>query len=273
MELTRNCAPPIVGFGPQEGVPQNSGKVRLLGRSTKSKALAGLQHGAGILCNVTTRGSGFLKCRKLGSQLAVGRIAHGFDHPLERHTELNSARSLRGSHRRNDVFAGCRCELVTVIHRWTCSCGSAPGKHQRACGHQCQQDPVHVQSLLIAETIWRAPDHRFAAWPNLPDGRRACSPRAHRMCRYALPFGGRPPSFWRDVRRPSGCARSRARVRSAAPTAPAAESVSLCFAVGAGGLRACSGCCARHFGVMHHLDIATPQWGTSLRPVATAEST
>jgi len=25
MELTRNCAPPIVGFGPQEGVPQNTG--------------------------------------------------------------------------------------------------------------------------------------------------------------------------------------------------------------------------------------------------------
>lgn len=69
----------------------NAGNVRLLGRSTKPEALAGLQHGAGFLCNVMTRGSGFLKCRKLGSQLAVRRIAHGFDHPLERETKLNSA--------------------------------------------------------------------------------------------------------------------------------------------------------------------------------------
>jgi hypothetical protein len=36
-------------------------------------------------------------------------------------------------------------------------------------------------------------------------------------------------------------------VRSAAPTASAAESCSVCFAASAGGLRVCSCCCARYF--------------------------
>jgi hypothetical protein len=58
--------------------------------------------------------------------------------------------------------------------------------------------------------------------------------------------GWRRPSVWRVVRRPGGCARSPTRVRSAAPTAPAAECGSVCFAVGAGGLRACSWGCARN---------------------------
>jgi hypothetical protein len=40
-----------------------------------------------------------------------------------------------------------------------------------------------------------APEHRFAAWPKSLDGRRACCPRAHRMCRSALRPGWRRPSF------------------------------------------------------------------------------
>ena len=54
------------------------------------------------------------------------------------------------------------------------------------------------------------------------------------------------------------------RVRSAAPTAPAAERGSVCFLMRAGGLRACSCCCARNgtlgaplgrngAGIMRHL--------------------
>jgi len=59
-----------------------------------------------------------------------------------------------------------------------------------------------------------------------------------RRCRSLLRPRWRRPSFWRVVRRPSGWARSPTQVRSPAPTAPAAESGSLCFAVVAGGLRA-----------------------------------
>ena len=35
MELTRNCAPPIVGFGPQEGAPQNTGSVAVIDRRVR----------------------------------------------------------------------------------------------------------------------------------------------------------------------------------------------------------------------------------------------
>ena len=60
---------------------------------------------------------------------------------------------------------------------------------------------------------------------------------------------GRAGSPWRGVRRAAKDRRATLsrlfgseRVRSSAPTAPAAESGPTCFAVGAGGLRACSSC-------------------------------
>jgi hypothetical protein len=68
------------------------------------------------------------------------------------------------------------------------------------------------------------PQHRFAAWPKLPDGRRACSPRAHPTCRSVWRSGVRRSSFGRVVRCASESARSPTRVRSAPLAGPAAKS-------------------------------------------------
>jgi len=107
---------------------------------------------------------------------------------------------------------------------------------------------VFHRAAMIQASLKRGPVgipyRRFAAWLQPPHAKHACRTRAHPRCRSALWPRWRRTSFWRVVRRPSGCARSPTRVRSAAPTAPAAERGSVCFAVGAHGLRVCSYCCA-----------------------------
>jgi hypothetical protein len=74
----------------------------------------------------------------------------------------------------------------------------------------------------------------------------ACTSRAHPRCRSALPFGVRSSSFWRVVLAPE-------RVRLIADSGAVGGTHStgcrarFCsFAVGAGGLRAGSCCCARN---------------------------
>jgi len=77
---------------------------------------------------------------------------------------------------------------------------------------------LHVPSLPDAG-YWcngPAPYRRFAAWHNLPDGRRACAPRAHRMCRCALISGVRRSSFCRVVR--CSFTMRQIAIRLAAPT-------------------------------------------------------
>ena len=73
----------------------------------------------------------------------------------------------------------------------------------------------------------------FAAWRAPPDAEPACRPRALPRCRSA-----QWPSFWRAVRRPSGCGRRHPqhRLPSAVPHAvrPALAAS-----------RACSCCCTR----------------------------
>ena len=70
-----------------------------------------------------------------------------------------------------------------------------------------------LPTTRVTDSEWGVPDHRFAAWPKSLDGRRACRPRAHRMCRSALLVGWRWPWFWRVVLRPSGCGRRQPRHR------------------------------------------------------------
>jgi hypothetical protein len=124
----------------------------------------------------------------------------------------------------------------------------------------CLVQPVHSIGPSIAEKMdnwmdnwmdnFRIPDASVAALSVLPDILLTSSQlafwtqvRAHQTCRSAQRPPWRRPSFWHVVRRPSECVRSSTRVRSAAPRAPAAECGSASFAVGAGGLRACSCCC------------------------------
>ena len=86
------------------------------------------------------------------------------------------------------------------------------------------------------KTNWGCPC-RFAAAAKSPSAEHACRPRARPTCRSAQWAGCRWRSFWRAVRRPSGCGRRHPqhRLPSAVPHAvrPALAAS-----------RACSCCCA-----------------------------